>query len=101
MDAHRQAMRVQARVAGNVSADAELLQVLAARSQGAEGALQAAQTANQLLALSAKQQFQIENLMAAQFRAQATEAARRAQAEMDGRIATQEFLGTGKAYSSR
>jgi conjugal transfer/entry exclusion protein len=36
--------------------------------------LQAQQATNQLLALTAKQQFQIQNLMAAQYRAEATEA---------------------------
>jgi P-type conjugative transfer protein TrbJ len=101
MNAYRQTMRVQAQVAENVQADAGLLQTLAARSDDAEGALQAAQTTNQLLALSAKQQLQIQNLMAAQYRAQATEAARRAQAEIDARLATKKFLGTGTAYPSR
>jgi P-type conjugative transfer protein TrbJ len=94
-------MRVQAQVAENVSSDAGVLGTLAERSQGAQGALQAAQTTNQLLALSAKQQLQIQNLMAAQYRAEATEAARRAQAEIDGRLATKKFLGTGTAYAAR
>lgn len=101
MDAYRQTMRVQAQVAENVSGDVDLLRTLAQRSQGAQGALQAEQTTNQLLALSAKQQLQIQNLMAAQYRAEATEAARRAQAEIDGRLATKKFLGTGSAYPSR
>jgi P-type conjugative transfer protein TrbJ len=101
LNAYRETMRVQAQVAENVQADGGLLQTLAARSDNAEGALQAAQTTNQLLALSAKQQLQIQNLMAAQYRAQATEAARRAQAEIDGRLATKKFLGTGTAYPSR
>jgi len=101
MDAYRQTMRVQAQIAENVETDAGVLNSLAGRSQGAEGALQAAQTANQLLALGAKQQLQIQNLMAAQYRAEATEAARRAQAEIDGRLATTKFLGTGSAYTSR
>jgi type IV secretion system protein VirB4 len=101
MDAYRQTMRMQAQVAENVQSDAGLLQTLAGRSQDAEGALQAAQTTNQLLALSAKQQLQIQNLIAAQYRAQATEAARRAQAEIDGRLLTRKFLGSGAAYPSR
>ena len=37
--------------------------------------------------------------MAAQYRAEATEAARRAQAEAEGRAATKKFLGTGTAYN--
>lgn len=101
MDAYRQTMRVQAQIAENVESDAGLLNTLAGRSQGAEGALQVAQTTNQLLALGAKQQLQIQQLMAAQYRAQATEAARRAQAEIDGRLATTKFLGSGSVYPSR
>jgi P-type conjugative transfer protein TrbJ len=99
MSAYRQTMTVQAQVAENVTADAGLLAGILARSQGAEGALQAAQAGNQLLALSAKQQFQIQTLMAAQYRADATEAARRAQAEAEGRAATRKFLGSGSAYT--
>jgi len=99
MAAYRQTMTVQAQVAENVTADAGTLNAILARSQGAEGALQAAQATNQLLALTAKQQFQIQNLMAAQYRADATEAARRAQAEAEGRAATRKFLGSGSAYT--
>lgn len=99
MDAYRQTMRIQAQVAENVTADAGTLNAIAAKSQGAEGALQAAQATNQLLALAAKQQLQAQNMMAAQFRAEAAEAARRAQAEAEGRLATKKFLGSGSAYT--
>nr|WP_294814765.1 P-type conjugative transfer protein TrbJ [uncultured Sphingomonas sp.] len=99
MSSFRHAMGVQAKVVENVAADARTLQALAARSQGAEGALQAQQTTNQLLALTAKQQFQIQNLMAAQYRAETMESARRAQAEADARAATKKFLGSGNAYT--
>lgn len=97
--AFRQTMGVQSQVVANVQADAGTLSEIVAKSQGAEGALQAQQATNQLLALTAKQQFQIQNLMAAQYRAEATEAARRAQAEAEGRAATKKFLGTGTAYT--
>ena len=99
MAAYKQTMGVQAQVAENVQADAQTLNGIVSRSQSAEGALQAQQATNQLLALTAKQQFQIQNLMAAQYRAEATEAARRAQAEAEGRAATKKFLGTGSAYT--
>ncbi len=99
MGAFRQTMGVQAQVAENVHADAQTLSELVAKSQGAEGSLQVTQATNQLLALTAKQQFQIQNLMAAQYRAQSTEAARRAQAEIDGRARTKKFLGSGSAYT--
>lgn len=99
MAGFRQAMGVQSQIVTNVQADAGTLNAIVARSQGAEGGLQAQQATNQLLALSAKQQFQIQDLMAAQYRAEATEAARRAQAEAEGRARTKKFLGTGQAYT--
>ncbi len=99
MSAFRQTMSVQAKVVEAVEADAGTLADIAARSQGAQGALQAQQATNQLLALGAKQQFQIQQLMAAQYRAQAISDANRAQAEADARAATARFLGSGSAYT--
>ena len=99
MAGYRQAMGVQAQVVENVREDAGLLEELVGRSQGAVGGLQAQQAANQLLALSIKQQFQLQNLMAAEFREASIERARRAQAEAEGRAATRRFLGTGRAYT--
>lgn len=89
---YRQAMSVQAHVAENVTADAQTLSELAASSQGAVGALQVGQAANQLLALSVKQQLQLQNLMASEFREAALERARRVQAAEDGRATTRRFL---------
>lgn len=94
-EAYRQSMSVQAQVAENVKEDAGVLNELANASQGAEGALEVAQAANQLIALSVKQQFQLQNLMATEFRGAAIERARRAQAEEDGRALTRRFLATG------
>ncbi|WP_129794003.1 P-type conjugative transfer protein TrbJ [Sphingosinicella sp. CPCC 101087] len=99
MAGYRQAMGVQAQVVENVREDGDLLAELVGRSQSAAGALQVSQAANQLLALSIKQQFQLQNLMATEFRGQAVERARRAQAEADGRAATRRFLGSGHAYT--
>ncbi|MDB5582272.1 MAG: hypothetical protein JWR80_7448 [Bradyrhizobium sp.] len=101
MAAYQQTMGVQAQVVTNVQADAQTLSALMAKSQSADGALQATQATNQLLALTAKQLFQIQNLMAAQFRAQAIEQASRAQSTSDGRSATTKFLGSGTAYTPR
>jgi P-type conjugative transfer protein TrbJ len=98
MAAFNQTMQVQAQVVGSVNADSGLLASIVEKSQGAEGSLQAQQASNQLLALAAKQQFQIQNMMAAQYRAEALEAARRVQAEADARAATTKFLGNGTAY---
>ncbi|WP_339692333.1 P-type conjugative transfer protein TrbJ [uncultured Parasphingorhabdus sp.] len=99
MEAFRQTMAVQSQVVENVTADAEALAAIVARSQGAGGSLQAQQATNQLLALTAKQQFQLQNMMAAQFRAETVEAARRTQAESDARAATRKFLGKRNAYT--
>src|SRR3546814_4566849 len=85
MAAFRQAMGVQSGIVENVRDDAETLKAIVDRSQGAEGGLQAAQATNQLLALAAKQQFQIQQLMAAQFREQTFERAKRAQNEREAR----------------
>ena len=90
--AYRQSMIVQAQVAENVAADAGTLNELAASSEGAVGALQAQQAASQLMALSVKQQLQLQSLLASEYRASAIDRARRAQAEEDGRAATQRFL---------
>src|SRR3546814_1887377 len=92
-------MTVQAQVAENVASDAQTLSALVAKSQGAEGSLQAQQATNQLLALSAKQQFQIQNMIAAQYRAETIERARQAQAQIDAQAATKKFLGSGTARS--
>jgi type IV secretion system protein TrbJ len=99
MSAFQQAMGVQAQVVENVASDARILQAIVAKSQGAQGGLQAQQATNQLLALTAKQQFQLQNLMAAQFRSESMEAARRTQAETEAQAATKKFIGDGKAYT--
>lgn len=99
MGGYRHAMTLQAQVAGNVREDAGLLDELVARSQGAVGALQAQQAASQLLALGIKQQLQLQDLIAAEFRSGAIERSRRAQAEADGRDATRRFLGRRRAYT--
>ena len=91
-DAYRQSMEVQAQIAENVHEDSSTLGELASASQGAAGALQVGQAANQLLALSVKQQLQLESLMASEFREAALERARRTQAEEDGRASTRRFL---------
>jgi P-type conjugative transfer protein TrbJ len=101
MDAHRQTMTVQAQIVDSIRSDSGALAAIVAKSQGAEGALQASQAMNQLLALLAKQQMQLQQLMVAQFRAQALEQARQAQAEAEARAATVKFLGSGTAYTPR
>jgi P-type conjugative transfer protein TrbJ len=100
MDGFRQAMTVQAQVVETVRSDAGTLSDLVNASQGAAGGLEAQQAANQLLGLSVKQQLQIQDLLAAQFRADAVEAARRGQAQEQARAAFTRFLGSASAYTA-
>lgn len=99
MAAFRQTMTVQAGVAENIHDDAEVLSQIVEKSQGAQGALQAQQATNQLLALAAKQQLQTQQLLAAQFRSDATEQARKATQASEARAANKKFLGSGSAYT--
>src|SRR3546814_13274910 len=62
MGAFRQTMTVQAQVVENIQSDTQVLADIVARSQGAEGSLQAQQATNQLLALTAKQKFQLQHM---------------------------------------
>jgi len=101
MAAFRQTMEVQSRIVENVQDDAEELAAIVARSQGAEGSLAAQQATNQLLALAAKQQFQLQTLMAAQFRKDSLEASRRTESAREARERTTRFLGDGKAYTPK
>jgi P-type conjugative transfer protein TrbJ len=101
MAAYRETMAAQSQIAENVSTDATTLATLSSRSQSSQGALQVGQATNQLLALTAKQQFQIQQMMAMQYRAEATDASARAQASIDAQAATKAFLGSGSAYTPR
>lgn len=99
LEGFRHNMRVQSKVVATVREDAETLRELSETSQSATGSLQAQQAASQLLALSTKQQFQIQELLASEFRSEALERARRAQEREDAQDATRRFLGRGSAYT--
>jgi P-type conjugative transfer protein TrbJ len=98
LGALRGAIAMQTQVVENVQADRQLLADLVGKSDHAVGSLQAQQATNQLLALAAQQQFQLQAMLASQARAETIAAARAAQAELDGQAATRRFLGDGKAY---
>lgn len=97
--AFQQTMMVQSQIAGTVQSDTAKLAGLVNASQGAAGNLQVSQATNQLLALSIKQQLQIQTLMTVQGRAEALKGANEAEAEEEGRAAFQTFLGSSNAYS--
>ena len=95
----QQTMLVQSQIAQTVQTDTGKLADLVNASQGAVGNLQVTQATNQLLALSIKQQLQIQTLLAAQGRAEALNGANNAEAEEEGRAAFTSFLGASNAYS--
>lgn len=99
MAAFEQTLRIQAQVAQNVQADSATLASLTNASQGAVGNLQVSQATNQLLALSVKQQLQIQNLMAAQYRAASLDQARNAESAAQAQSQFSTFLGSGSAYT--
>lgn len=99
MDALRQTMLVQAQVVQNVETDTGELARLVAESQASIGSLQAQQATNQLIALSTKQQLQTQELVAAQYRAEALEHARATTAQEQARAQFSRFLGDGRAYT--
>lgn len=101
MDAFEQTLVVQAKVNESLTDDAATLSDLVSASQGSEGSLQAQQAANQLVALNTKQQMQIATLLAAQYRAEALDQARKAQGEAAAKAMTQAFIGSGTAYTAQ
>jgi type IV secretion system protein TrbJ len=99
MAAFQQTLTIQAQVAQNVQADTAALATLTSASDGAIGNLQAIQATNQLLALSIKQQLQIQSLMAAQYRASALDQSRNAESEEEAQSQFSNFIGSSSAYS--
>jgi len=99
MSALQDTLKVQSQVVQNVQADTATLTNLTSQSQNATGNLAVSQATNQLIALSTKQQLQIQSLMAAQYRATALDQARNAEAEQDGQTQFQTFLGSNNAYT--
>ncbi|HEO1695243.1 TPA: P-type conjugative transfer protein TrbJ [Pseudomonas aeruginosa] len=93
------AMQMQAQVSQNLSSDESVLADLVSKSQSAEGALQAQQATNQLLALQAKQSIQAQQLQITQDRAASLELARQAAATERAREVRRRFLGTGTPYT--
>lgn len=97
MEAYGQTLNVQAQISESLADDAAALNRIVSAAESSDGALEAQQASNQLLALTAKQQMQIQALLAAQGRAEALDAARKAEAEAVAKAATRRFLGSGKA----
>lgn len=92
------AMHVQAGVVANLGSTKSEIDALVGASQSAAGALQAAQSGNQLVALQTKQVADLTSVMAALARAQSLEGARDAadQEQADEQMAR--FLDYGAGY---
>ena len=98
-DALSTTIRVQSQAAQNFSRDEASLAALVDRSQSAEGALQASQVTNQLLALHARQMIQDQQLRIAQDRATALEQARMLAANERSRAVRQYFMTDSTRYT--
>ena len=92
------AMRVQAGVVGNLDTNRTQMSTLVGQSQGATGALQAAQAGNQILALQAQQLADLTAVVTANGRAQALTEAERSAAAEQGREQRRRFLTPGSGY---
>lgn len=98
LDGLQDALRAQATVVGNLDTNRNEMSALIGVSQGATGALQAAQAGNQLLALQAQQLADLTATIAAQGRAQSLEAAQRAAAQDQAREQLRRFLTPHQGY---
>ncbi|RWL17955.1 MAG: P-type conjugative transfer protein TrbJ [Mesorhizobium sp.] len=98
VDGLQDAMRVQAGVVGNIDTNRTQMSALIGQSQGATGALQAAQAGNQLLGLQAQQLADLTAMVAANGRAQALQSAEQAAASEQGREQRRRFLTPGAGY---
>ncbi len=98
--AYKRSADLQARVSENAETDSGLLVTLLSRSRSAAGNLQAAQAGNELSGLSIKQSLQLQQLLAAHYRAETLERSRRMASEEEARVRFKSFVGSNRgAYS--
>lgn len=90
---------VQSGIVTAISDTRGTLAELVGESQSATGNLTVSQAGNQLIALSVEQQMQMQQLMAAQYRADMLERARRIAIEEQSRVLHDRFRGAGSAYT--
>lgn len=91
-------LKTQATVVGNLNTTQTEVSALVSSSQGATGALQAAQAGNQLLALQSQQLADVTALLAAQGRAQSLQGAQAAAAQAQATEQLRRFLAPGPGY---
>jgi P-type conjugative transfer protein TrbJ len=95
------AMRVQAGVVQNLDLARAQISNLVSSSQSATGALQAAQSGNQLIALQNNQLADLTAIMASIARAQSLESARTVASQAQAREQLQRFLNYGTGYQAQ
>jgi P-type conjugative transfer protein TrbJ len=91
-------MRVQAGVVQNLNTTGTQIQALITASQSASGALQTAQSGNQLVALQTRQLADLTAVMAAIARAQSLEGARNVANQAQAQQQLSNFLSYGPGY---
>jgi len=95
------ALRVQAGVVQNLDRMRTQISNLVSSSQSATGALQAAQSGNQLIALQTNQLADLTAVMASIARAQSLESARAVASQAQARQQLERFLNYGSGYQAR
>ena len=97
--AYQDAMKVQAGVVQNLESTHSQIDALVGVSQSATGALQAAQSGNQLIALQTKQLADLTAVMAAIARAQSLDGARAIETQEQVQAQNAQFLNYGAGYN--
>jgi type IV secretion system protein TrbJ len=92
-------MSLEAKVVENTTEDGDVLADLLSKSSTAVGNLQVQQAGNELVGLSVKQQLQLQNMLAADQRAQSLEKARNLASQEESRLRFKTFAGDGQAYT--
>ncbi|MBB2198737.1 P-type conjugative transfer protein TrbJ [Gluconacetobacter sp. 1c LMG 22058] len=98
-DAYQDGLRVQTGAVQNLDATRSQIDSLVTSSQAASGALQAAQSGNQLTALQTRQLADLTAVVTAMGRAQALDGARQVESEEQGRAQLANFLNYGAGYT--
>jgi P-type conjugative transfer protein TrbJ len=95
---YQDSMNVQAGVVQNLQNAQTQISALISSSQSASGALQAAQSGNQIMGLAAQQLADLTGVIAAMARAQSLDNAGRLESEAQGQQQMQNFLNYGAGY---
>ena len=99
LSAFKRSMSLEAKVVENTNEDGNALSDLLSKSSTAIGNLQVQQAGNELIGLSVKQQLQLQNLIAADQRAQNLERARTLASQEESRLRFKTFVGNAQAYT--